>query len=76
MVKLHTRVFMDSGIEYVFEISRDEFLSKVLDSDGNLHSGFIDLTTNKDVKVSINPVHISSLEELEINTEQRIGILK
>ena len=76
MIKLHTRVFMDSGIEYVFEISRDEFLSRVMDSAGKLHSGFIDLTTNKDQKVSINPVHISSIEEIEINTEHRIGILK
>ncbi|MGV3488500.1 MAG: hypothetical protein ACO1OC_07945 [Tuberibacillus sp.] len=76
MLKLHTRVFMDSGIEYVFEISREDFLSKVVDSDGKLHNRFIDLTTNKEQKVSINPVHISSIEEIEVNTEHRIGILK
>ncbi|WP_038111790.1 hypothetical protein [Tuberibacillus calidus] len=76
MIKLHTRVFMDSGIEYIFDISRDAFLSKVIDTNGKLHNGFIHLTTKDEQKVSINPVHVSSIEEIEVNTEQRIGILK
>jgi|GEM_PF-6777808 len=76
MIKLHTRVFMDSGIEYIFDISRDAFLSKVMDADGKLHNRFIHLETKDEQKVSINPVHISSIEEIEVNTDQRIGILK
>ena len=74
MIKLHTRVIMDSGIEYIFEMSEKEFTGHVMSSDGTLLNNFVRLSTNKQ-DVSINPVHISSIEELEINTAQRIGIL-
>lgn len=74
MTKLHTRVFMDSGIEYFLEMSEEEFMKQVVNADGKLKNSFIQFTS-KEQKVSINPVHISSIEEIEINTSQKIGIL-
>jgi hypothetical protein len=72
--KFHTKVFMDSGIEYLFEMSEDEFLKQVVDEEGKLRHSFIRLTTNKQT-VSINPLHISSIESIQVNTSQKIGIL-
>ena len=61
LLKIKTKVIMDSGKEYIFPEHPEDFLKRCCDEQtGEIKPGFI-----HGMGFSIRPAHISSIEDVE-----------
>ena len=64
--KIFTKLIMDSGKEYFFNQHPDEVLKRMVNSETDKpYEGFVFLRG-----LSINPSHISSIEDIDTNKEE------
>ncbi|MEH7217204.1 hypothetical protein COL52_29935 [Bacillus toyonensis] len=66
---LHTKVIMDSGKEYDLDVHPEDFMSRISNEKGELYKGFVHF-----FNLSINPLHVSSIETVEVKVDGSSGV--
>ncbi|MFJ7451912.1 hypothetical protein [Bacillus thuringiensis] len=55
--------------EYDLDVHPEDFMSRISNKEGELYKGFVHF-----LNLSINPLHISSIETLEVQIDESLGV--